>query len=82
MSLEDEINQVLVAADDDVNPIEEWEWNDEYIYRLHWSATFPPPYEHYYSRVHEIIEGATLVACLTSPSTYVRKYREWYESRR
>ena len=32
--------------------------------------------------LHKRIENADLAECLTSPSEYIRKYREWYELRK
>lgn len=57
---------------DDFTPIEEWEWPSDLALES-WVG---------HRSVNELIESADLAECLISPANYVRKYREWYESRR
>ena len=32
-------------------------------------------------KIHLLIQRATLVECLTSPSEYIRGYRKWWEDK-
>lgn len=78
--LEQEINKIIRGdATANLNlyvPIEDWAWP---------SGNRKGPYKGhsgFYESIHKLIEETSIAICLTSESEYIRKYREWYESRR
>ena len=66
MTLEEQLERSIYEGRH--NFIKFWRW-------------YGKPYKNFHE-LHSLIEQASLVECLTSPSEYVREYRKWYESRK
>ena len=71
MTLEEEINRTF----DYSVSIEDWKWKGE-PHSLYWTIN---PLIEEALRVERLIQEASLVLCLTSPSQYIREYRKWFE---